>query len=305
MRLLLLLLSMAGANLAAAPATPACTDSCFSTILNDSGKPLIKEAQNASSTIAQPKPLSTALQYTGRSVEFPLTQKEIYALATERVLPRLSKQNSDWAIVLDIDDTVLNNYEYGRRTALSGKGYEPSTWDAWTKEKAAPAIPGAKEFLDKVRAFAKNHPEHKGRIVFITDRTNSQEKDTMDNMVVEGLFVTGVDILLTKKDKDKTDTKDVRRACVEKGNTGTDPRCKAFAPMTIVALIGDSSRDFFEFYGAAVYGKGRRDLERCVDEGRCFIIPNPVYGQWQNQGAAGPYEKFKPFPAATPAAPKN
>ena len=296
---------MAGANLAAAPATPECADSCFSTILNDYGRSLIKEAQKASSSIAQPKALSTALQYTGRSIEFPLTQKEIYALASEKVLPKLSQQNGDWAIVLDVDDTVLSNYEYGRRTALSGKGYEPSTWDAWTKEKAASAIPGAKEFLDKVRAFAKNHPEHKGRIVFITDRTSSQEKDTMDNMVAKGLFVIGTDILLAKKDKDKTDTKNVRRACVEKGNTGTDPRCKAFAPMTIVALVGDSFRDFFEFYGADVYEKGRRELERGVDEGRCFVIPNPVYGQWQNLGAAEPYEKFKPFPTAAPTAPRN
>ena len=254
---------------------------------------IVKVAQAQKQNAALTNALPTELQYTGRSIEFPETQEEIYQLATIRVLPRLHRTRNSWAVVLDVDDTVLGHYEYQKRLAESGQSYSPATWDKWVREEAAPAVPGAKDFVDQVRAIVRQH-RGRGRIVYITDRDATQDQATIDNLVKDGLFDPKVDVLLTKKDK--TDTKEIRRACVEKGNSGTDPRCQGWGPTEIVALFGDSFRDFLEFYGRDVYDKGAAELDKGMREGRCFVIPNPMYGQWADQGAAGAYEHFKPKP---------
>ncbi len=233
-------------------------------------------------------PLPTQLLYAGRSVEFPAAQEQVFRLAELELLPALKRQKKDWAIVLDVDDTVLGNYEYERRVSLPGADQSDASWDEWIKEKAAPAIPGAREFLDKARRIAVRRGRPHGRIVYITDRTESQEEDTIKNLTAAGLFVPGRDVILTKRNAG--DKKDVRRRCVEMGRTGNDPRCAALAPMHIVATFGDSFRDHIEMYGAQVYESGRRQLRDCMSAGRCFIVPNPMYGQWEPEGAKAPYE---------------
>ena len=82
-------------------------------------------------------------------------------------------------------------------------------------------------------------------------------------------------MLLVKRDK--SDAKDKRRACVEKAE---DPRCKAAGPLPIVALFGDSARDFVELYGAEMNEKGRALMRERAGKG-FFVLPNPMYGQWQ------------------------
>lgn len=227
------------------------------------------------------------LQYASLSVELPMTQKTVFLRAAETLLPRLAARTTDWAIVLDVDETVLNNYEYSARAAKAGsEDFDEKIWDAWVKERKATAIPGAKAFLDRVREAAKARVMPRGRIVFITNRRLDQEADTRANLAALGLLKPE-DALLTLAGKG--DTKDVRRACVALGASGKDARCP-WAPAEIVALLGDSFRDFFELYGDDVYKLGRPKLEACVDAGGCYVVPNPLYGQWQSDSGT-PYAR--------------
>jgi 5'-nucleotidase (lipoprotein e(P4) family) len=289
---LALLFAVSGTGAALAETSSALTDAGFLQLLDEGGKTIAAQAQAAKADAAAEAPGHVELQYVHRSAEYPAVQAEVYLRAAEQVLPKLKKEKSDWAIVLDVDDTVLNHYEFERRMAAAGKSFDPAAWDAWVKERAAPAIPGAKDFLDGVRAYARAHAKHRGRVVYITDRGVAQEKETVDNLVAQGLFVPGTDLLLNKKDKN--DTKDVRRACVEKGDTGTDERCAAFAPATIVALFGDSLRDFFELYGKDASEQGPALLGECEKAGRCYVLPNPMYGQWGASNPDGSYYGAKP-----------
>jgi 5'-nucleotidase (lipoprotein e(P4) family) len=236
---------------------------------------------------AQDAKLPDSLQYQGRSVELPMAQKGIYLRAAETLLPRLAKQKKDWAVVLDLDETVLDNFEYGLRAAKAEDDDDEAIWKAWAAEGKAKAVPGAKEFLDRLRAVIKSSaPGAKGRIVFMSNREAAHEKATRDNLAALGLWGEGDALLLRR---DKADTKEARRACVAAGKTGADPRC-GWAPAEIAAVFGDSFRDFFEVYGKDVYETGRRRLEECVDRGVCFVLPNAMYGQWQAEPGAQPYE---------------
>ena len=49
------------------------------------------------------------------------------------------------AVIMDIDETVLDNSEPQARMLLDGTCFEqfPAAWDAWVASRSAPAVPGA------------------------------------------------------------------------------------------------------------------------------------------------------------------
>jgi 5'-nucleotidase (lipoprotein e(P4) family) len=198
------------------------------------------------------------------SVEFAAITVQIYRAALKSLQEAAAAQNGDWAIVLDIDDTVLDNTQYNIDV---DDQYAPASWDAWVQRKAALPVEGAKEFLDEARKLRGIN------IVFITDRTAAQEAATIDNMRVLGLWGRG-DLILGRKDK--PDTKAVRRRCVE---LALDPRCAGRRPMPIVALYGDSARDFEEYYEDEMRTTGRANILAQAGK-KYWIFPNPMYGQW-------------------------
>ncbi|HVC09431.1 MAG TPA: HAD family acid phosphatase [Elusimicrobiota bacterium] len=206
------------------------------------------------------------IQYA-HSIEFAAIQTEVYRLAWPIVRAAAKKQKGKWAVVLDVDQTVLDNAAFQKM--LGSRHFSEAIWKEWTARADAAAIPGARAFLDKVRALPR------GEIVFITDRGDDEAAATRADLRAQGLFKKG-DVLLTKKDK--ADNKGARRDCVEKA---LDPRCKAQGPRTIIALFGDSARDFEELYGQDMDARGRQDILRLAGT-KYFVLPNPMYGQWEN-----------------------
>ncbi|MEJ2053585.1 MAG: HAD family acid phosphatase, partial [Calditrichaceae bacterium] len=53
------------------------------------------------------------------------------------------------AIILDIDETVLDNSPYESRLIRNGENYSDKTWDQWCREANAEPVPGALEFCKK------------------------------------------------------------------------------------------------------------------------------------------------------------
>jgi len=206
------------------------------------------------------------LQYA-HSIEFSAIQTEVYRLAWPIVRAAAKKQKGKWAVILDVDQTVLDNAAFQKM--LGNRPFSEAIWKEWTKRAGAAAIPGARAFLDKVRALPR------GEIAFITDRGDDEAAATLADLRAQGLFKKG-DVLLTKKDTD--DDKGVRRECVEKA---LDPRCKAQGPRTVIALFGDSARDFEELHGRNMEILGRQDILRLAGT-KYFLLPNPMYGQWEN-----------------------
>ncbi|MHB2026593.1 MAG: HAD family acid phosphatase [Elusimicrobiota bacterium] len=227
---------------------------------------LARSALGASQAPAPKKPPKD-IAYAKNSIEFSAIETEVYREAWRVVQAKAAAQKSPWAVVLDIDETVIDNAAF--QEELGNRPFSQAAWDAWAKRGNAKALAGAKTFLDKVRGLAR------GRIVFMTDRDDGEKAATLKNLREQGLFKNG-DMLLTKSGP--ADTKEVRRECVEKAQ---DPRCKASGPRAILALFGDSARDFIELYGRRMQTQGRRDILKNAGR-KYFILPNPMYGQWQN-----------------------
>ena len=88
------------------------------------------------------------------------------------------------AVVLDIDETVLDNSPYQARLISSGGEYNEADWAAWCKEEAARALPGAVEFTQ----FAASHGI---AVIYISNRAKDLDQVTLANLRKVGLPVSG------------------------------------------------------------------------------------------------------------------
>lgn len=94
------------------------------------------------------------------------------------------------AVVFDIDETALSNYEY---TKQIGFGYIHQIWNEWQQKGIAPAIKDTKRFYDYL--ISKNI-----HIIFISGRNAGVVEATKKNLIEQGY--TKFDALILRKDNE-------------------------------------------------------------------------------------------------------
>lgn len=192
------------------------------------------------------------------------------------------------AVVMDIDDTVLDNSEPQARMILKETcpAEFAAEWDAWIAERAAPAVPGAADFIRAARAL-KDPQGRPLRVFFITNRECSrrtgndavcpQQDDTLANLHALGLDApTFADDLMLKSEKPEWPSEKLAR------------RLEVARGYRIVLNVGDDLGDFLP--DVRRQDARQRERARCANRARWgthwFVIPNPMYGSWQ--AAIGP-----------------
>ena len=168
------------------------------------------------------------------------------------------------AIILDVDETVLDNVRFQARAIISGLSY-PNGWIDWGLEASAEPVPGVSSFL-------KNASEKGIKIFYVTNRVAELEDATRENIKNLGLpFDEDRDVLLMKDENGWSSDKVSRRALVAK-----DYR--------ILMLVGDQLTDFISLEEAATDIDSRRKLAEKYSQmwGRkWFMLTNPMYGKWE------------------------
>jgi len=187
------------------------------------------------------------------------------------------------AIVMDIDDTVLDNSEPQARMILKDTclGEFAAEWDAWVAERAAPAVPGAASFIRAARAM-KDPQGRPVRVFFITNRECSrragddaacpQQEDTLANLRALGLDApTLAEDLMLKSEKPGWPSEKLAR------------RLEVARDYRIVLNVGDDFGDFLP--DVRRQDVPQRERARCANRERWgthwFVVPNPMYGSWQ------------------------
>lgn len=215
----------------------------------------------APSTTPAPVAHPNDVKWVRTSAEYPALTLEVYRGATEYVRDAArGLPAGSWAVILDADETILDNSEHQRRLAVEGKQFSDQTWAPWVRARAAPALPGAVGFIRAVQAAG-------GRIAVVTNRADSLCADTQVNLESVGVRA---DLLL----------------CQPIGPSDKNPRFEqvrlgsavaGIGPLHVVAYVGDNIQDFPGLSQAA------RDTPGALDQfGRgWFILPNPMYGSWQ------------------------
>ena len=206
---------------------------------------------------------STAVRWVRDSAEHRAAFLQVYALATAHVEEEAEgRPPASWGVVLDADETVLDNSLYQVEREEEGLGFTPESWREWTRRRKAVPLPGARDFLSRVRDLG-------GRIAIVTNRRESECPDTRAVFDAHGL---PYDVMLCREDDGPGD-KNGRFEAVRRGTTAA-----RLPPLEIIAFVGDNIRDF-PGLDQDVEARGEVGLS---DFGRrYFVVPNPMYGSWE------------------------
>lgn len=197
-----------------------------------------------------------------------------YNIATEKLKSYLkTPHQKPYSIVLDLDETVLDNSPYQAENIVRGRSYSSKTWDEWVNMKKAKAVPGAKEFLE----FADKNGV---TIYYISDRTESQLDATIENLKLEGIPVQSRENVLLKNKEDKSGK--VKRREYVKEHTD------------LIMLFGDNLSDFDLFSSKSIEEREGKVEELSKEFGDRFIIfPNPMYGAFESAIYGGKFPEAK------------
>ncbi|HEX3150960.1 MAG TPA: HAD family acid phosphatase [Gemmataceae bacterium] len=230
------------------------------------------------------------------SAEYRACCYQAYNLARRRLKEKVqSPPPGGWAkppaVVLDLDETVLDNGEFQARLIRNGLAFDPETWNDWERSGFAQVrlVPGAKAFIDEAKRLGV-------AVVYITNRQHKKEFRISTGNALELLEIdVPTDNLLAAEEDFGPDgkpflitDKTARRAKVERRHT-------------VLLYLGDNLRDFHEGdfkstvdnlkpgpkttdaakLHAAIAARAAA-VDRCEDLfGREWIIlPNPAYGEW-------------------------
>jgi 5'-nucleotidase (lipoprotein e(P4) family) len=171
------------------------------------------------------------------------------------------------AVILDLDETVLDNSPQQAQMALERTVYQQDMWNAWVEKAAAAAIPGAQSFI----AFA----EKRGvRVFFVTNRAAAEQAATLKNLAALGIAASD-ETVLTPGENGWTSDKTGRRAEIARS-------------YRVLLLVGDDMNDFVST--ATLTPPQRLELaKKHADRwGRGWILlPNAMYGSWERALYAG------------------
>ncbi|CAN5404096.1 5'-nucleotidase, lipoprotein e(P4) family [soil metagenome] len=178
----------------------------------------------------------------------------------ERKMPR--------AIVVDIDETMLDNSPAQAYNAKNRLPFDLKVWYAWGEMRKAKAIPGAVEFA--------NYAKSKGvRIFYVSNRDEVQKAATIDNLKAVGFpDVSDENVMLRQVD-----------ATTQKPISTKEPRRMEIAKMyRIVTLIGDNLNDLADVYENKSVAARFDEVEKAkaLYGNKFIVIPNAMYGDWEN-----------------------
>lgn len=189
-------------------------------------------------------------------------------------LPK-AEQKRRRAIVVDIDETVLDNSPAQAAGIRENKPFNQADWYAWGRVRKAKAIPGAVDFL--------NYAVSKGaKVFYVSNRDEAQKQETIDNLKAVGFTDVSADnVLLRQKDSsgNNISTKTPRREFV-----GQKYR--------IVLVMGDNLDDFSDVFERKSVADRFSETDKLRNDWgkRWIVLPNAMYGTWEN--AVYEYERL-------------
>lgn len=205
-----------------------------------------------------------AALYQNASAEVAWLFEQAYAHARLKLDANLARPDTTGlppAVIVDVDETVLDNSPYEMENLLHGRTYAPHTWKAWTARAAAAPIPGA-------LAFLRYAAERGCAVFYITNRETDEQGPTIANLARYGFpMADSAHVMTMAGTSDKTP----RRELVKRTHR-------------VVLYVGDQLTDYDQALkdrsndlGLPAMYAMREALER-----EMILLPNVAYGYWRD-----------------------
>lgn len=222
-------------------------------------------------------PTTRATLWVQNAAEYQALTTQIYKTAISNLA--LAKEDSFWsgvleqgekyqdlppAVILDVDETVLDNSAFQARMIKQGLEFDITKWNNWVMEAKAEAVPGALE-------FTKLAAKEDIMIFYLTNREASVEEGTRENLEELGFPLSPTqDAILSNHERENWTSDKINR------------RKYVAERYRVLMLFGDDLNDFVP---AKNISESKRDSlvnKHNSKWGRMwYILPNPVYGSWE------------------------
>ena len=233
------------------------------------------EATARSVYVGARRALAPVLQWQQQAASAPDDEARAAAanqLGNWNAMPMAERLGNDdgqpLAIILDADETVIDNSPYqARRIDVDGL-YEPQSWSAWVSERRAKAVPGAVEFTQWAAGAGI-------AVFYVTNRSAADGAATADNLRALGfpLPEDAERLLLLDEPRGFGSDKISRRQLVDRDHR-------------VIGLFGDNLGDFLGGVKTDNTTRKRRIATyRDWWGSRWFMLPNPMYGSWVDAAA--------------------
>ncbi len=204
----------------------------------------------------------SAVLWTQKSAESHALRLQAFELARLQLDAALALKRPDArppALVVDIDETVLDNSPYQAYIIVNDTAY-PDSWKEWCEARSARALPGAHEFLNWAAGRGVD-------VYYISNRKLNVLEATIDNLIAAGFpDADRQHVLLRDKD------------------SGKEPRRQqVLASHDILLFMGDNLSDFSDLFDKKSCAERNNAVSQLAGEwGKRFImLPNPMYGDWE------------------------
>ncbi len=236
----------------------------------------------ADAAAVQPSDNLNAVLWVQRAAEYRAVTQTVFRAAADRLDAALKEKNQDAlvpeergnaatglppAVIMDVDETVLDNSPYQARLVRDGKAYDEVTWALWVAEKKAKAVPGVVDFAKAANAKGVT-------IIYLSNRAQHLKDATIANLKSVGLPVKDDSVFLGLG----TFVKDCEQ-------NGTEKNCRrklAGQQYRVLMQFGDQLGDFVQIVANTPEGRdGLYDQYKDWFGERWWMVPGPTYGSWE------------------------
>jgi 5'-nucleotidase (lipoprotein e(P4) family) len=199
-----------------------------------------------------------------QAAEYKALCFQAYNIAKQRVDEAVKQSPAKpYAVVTDIDETLLDNSPYDAQRAINNLDYTSATWKIWTAKAIADTVPGAPAFF--------KYAASKGvEVFYITNRDEDERAGTLKNLQLYNLPNADDAHLIVRPGHNSS--KESRRQAVLQTHT-------------IILLCGDNLADFDALYDNKPTLQSRQEATTKLMQEfgtRYIVLPNASYGDWES-----------------------
>ncbi|TBV77053.1 5'-nucleotidase, lipoprotein e(P4) family [Pseudoxanthomonas winnipegensis] len=223
-----------------------------------------------------------AVLWVQRSVEYQALSIQTYRAAADHLDAALKEKHWDAlvpeergnaatglkpAVILDVDETVLDNSPYQARLIRDNAEYDEVSWDRWVAEKKAKAVPGVVDFAKAANAKGVT-------LLYVSNRAVHLKDATIANLKAVGLPVADDSVFLGLGTNVP--------GCEQNGTEKNCRRKLAGQKYRVLMQFGDQLGDFVQ-----VVANTQADREKLLMQyrdwfgERWWMLAGPTYGSWE------------------------